>query len=90
MLSLDDSRKKIDEIDIQLMKLFEERMNIVVDVAKYKKENNLAIFQEEREKEVIAKNTDRVSDDFKIYAKIFLEDLMKVSKKYQKDKIEEM
>ncbi len=48
MVSLDESRKKIDEIDMQLMQLFEKRMNVVVDVAKYKKENNLEIFQSER------------------------------------------
>ncbi len=87
MVSLDESRKKIDEIDTQLMKLFEERMNIVVDVAMFKKENNLEIFQADREKEVIQKNTDRVSEDLKIYAKVFLEDLMKVSKEYQKEKL---
>ncbi len=86
MVSLEESRKKIDEIDMQIMKLFEERMNIVVDVAMFKKENNLEIFQADREKEVIQKNTDRVSEDLKIYAKVFLEDLMKVSKEYQKKK----
>lgn len=89
MISLEESRKKIDDIDTQLMKLFEERMNIVVDVALYKKENNLEIFQAAREKEVIIKNTERVEENLKIYAEEFLEDLMKVSKKYQKEKLEE-
>ncbi len=87
MVSLEDSRKKIDEIDMQLMKLFEDRMKVVVDVAMYKKENNLEIFQADREKEVIQKNVDRVSDDLKDYAKMFLEDLMKVSKEYQKEQL---
>ena len=32
-------RKEIDRIDGELMKLFEERMNVVLDVARYKKEN---------------------------------------------------
>ncbi len=89
MISLDESRKKIDEIDTQLMKLFEERMNVVVDVAQFKKENKLEIFQAEREKEVIQKNIDRVSDNLKPYAKVFLEDLMKVSREYQKEQIGE-
>lgn len=89
MISLEESRKKIDDIDTQLMKLFEERMNVVVDVALYKKENNLEIFQAAREKEVIIKNTERVEENLKIYAEEFLEDLMKVSKKYQKEKLEE-
>ncbi len=87
MVSLDESRKKIDEIDTQIMRLFEERMNVVVDVAMYKKENNLEIFQADRERDVILKNVDRVSEDLKVYAKTFLEDLMKVSKEYQKEKL---
>ncbi len=87
MVSLEESRKKIDEIDMQLMKLFEERMKVVVDVAMYKKENNLEIFQAEREKEVVQKNVDRVRDDLKDYAKMFLEDLMKVSREYQKEQL---
>ena len=37
-------RTRIDEIDEKLMALFEERMTIVLDVARYKKENNLPIF----------------------------------------------
>ncbi len=86
MVSLEDSRKKIDEIDEKIMKLFEERMKTVVDVALYKKENGLEIFQADREKQVIEKNVNRVSDEsLKKYAEEFLTDLMKVSKNYQKE-----
>ncbi len=88
MVNLEDSRKKIDEIDSKLIELFEERMKVVVDVALFKKENNLPIFQAERETELIAKNINKISDEnLKVYAKEFLEDLMKVSKKYQQEKI---
>ncbi len=88
MVSLEDSRKKIDEIDDKLLKLFEERMKIVVDVALYKKENNLQIFQEDRENIVIEKNTNKVQDEnLKKYARQFFKDLMNVSKQYQKEKI---
>ncbi len=88
MISLEDSRKKIDEIDDKLMKLFEERMQTVVDVALYKKQNGLEIFQADREKQVIEKNVNKISDDnLKKYAEEFLVDLMKVSKNYQKEMI---
>ena len=46
-------RDKIDEIDSQLVDLFEERMEIVLTIADYKKENNIPIFNESREQEVI-------------------------------------
>ncbi len=86
MVNLEDSRKKIDEIDNKLMTLFEDRMKIVVDVANYKKENNLEIFQSAREQQVIEKNIDKVQDEnLKKYAETFLNDLMKVSREYQKD-----
>ncbi len=87
-MDLDECRKEIDIIDSQLITLFERRMDIVVNVAKYKKENNLPIFQSEREAEVIRKNIDKVSDeDLKKYASQFLNELMKVSKELQKEKI---
>ncbi len=90
MVSLDDSRKKIDEIDSKLMELFEARMDIVVDVAKYKKEKGLEIFQSDREKTVIEKNVNRLKNkELNIYAEEFLNDLMKVSRKYQSAMIED-
>ena len=36
--SLDKARKRINEIDCQMAKLFEERMRACEDVAQYKKE----------------------------------------------------
>lgn len=47
---LDGWRSKIDEIDYEIIKLFQERMALVANIAKYKEENNLPIFQEDREK----------------------------------------
>ncbi len=61
-------------------------MKTVVDVALYKKENGLEIFQEDREKQVIEENVNRVSDEsLKKYAEELLNDLMKVSRNYQKE-----
>ena len=36
MIDLQVSRKQIDEIDSQIVKLFEERMKVANEVAKYK------------------------------------------------------
>ncbi|MGL4740152.1 MAG: chorismate mutase [Sarcina sp.] len=81
-------RKRIDEIDEKLMELFEERMNIVVDVARYKAENNLPIFHKDREDEVIRKNVDRIKNDLlKKHAKKMLHELMDISKDYQCENI---
>ena len=41
---LKESRTRINEIDNQLVKLFEERMHVVENIARYKAENNLPVF----------------------------------------------
>ncbi|MDU7884757.1 MAG: chorismate mutase [Clostridium perfringens] len=81
-------REKIDRIDRELMKLFEERMNVVLEVARYKKENNMAIFHKDREKQVIEKNLSLVENkELLPYAEEMLHALMDISKEYQQYKI---
>ena len=52
MIDLQVSRKQIDEIDSQIVKLFEERMKVANEVAKYKMETGKAVFDKEREEPV--------------------------------------
>ena len=47
MIDLQVSRKQIDEIDSQIVKLFEERMEVANEVAKYKMETGKAVFDKE-------------------------------------------
>ena len=67
-MDLLECRREIDNIDEELVKLFEKRMNIAINVAKYKIENNMTIFNEVREIEVIKKNVARLSN--KKYSKL--------------------
>ena len=81
-------REKIDRIDRELMKLFEERMSVVLEVARYKKENNMAIFHKDREKQVIEKNLSLVENkELLPYVEEMLHALMDISKEYQQYKI---
>lgn len=87
--NIDEIRNKIDEIDGKLVKLIEERLKIVENVALYKKRNNIQIFDEKREKEVIEKNLKKViNKELESYIEMILKDIMKTSKLYQKEKIE--
>lgn len=87
--NIDEIRNKIDEIDGKLVKLIEERLEIVENVALYKKRNNIQIFDEKREKEVIEKNLKKViNKELESYIEMILKDIMKTSKLYQKEKIE--
>lgn len=78
-------RDRIDEIDVQLVNLFEERMEIVLNIADYKKANNIPILNEGREKEVIEKNTARLRNmNFEDSLGKFFVYMMGLSKEEQK------
>lgn len=81
---MEELRKMIDETDREITKLFEKRMNIVSQVAKYKKENNVPLTHTTREQQVIDKNIAVLENkDLAPYLKEFYLSLMDISKKYQ-------
>ena len=81
---LEKQRAEIDAIDREIVALFERRMQVVVDVARIKKENGIAILDASREKEGIAKGQSYLKDDhLKEELAEAYETLMKVSKDYQ-------
>ena len=87
---LEESREKIDSIDKEITRLFEERMHAVEGVIQYKKENGLPIFDASREEVIIKKNAERLSDaKLEEYFKDFYQHMMDVSKNYQKKILEE-
>ena len=86
---LEKQRAEIDAIDREIVALFERRMQVVVDVARIKKENGIAILDASREKEVITKVQSYLKDDtLKEELAEAYETLMKVSKDYQQKQIE--
>ena len=50
MIDLSESRKEIDEIDRQLVELFERRMKVSADVAEYKKRTGMPVLDQGRER----------------------------------------
>lgn len=52
-MDLENARKEINKIDKEIVHLLERRLNVVMEIGKYKKENNLPVYDEEREKAVI-------------------------------------
>ncbi|MBO5130979.1 MAG: chorismate mutase, partial [Romboutsia sp.] len=89
-MDLLECRNEIDKIDKELVKLFEKRMNVAVNVAKYKIENNIPIFNGAREAEVIQKNINRLNN--REYSKLtekFFTNLMELSRSLQADIIED-
>ena len=56
-------RKEIDATDDQILSLFLKRMELCVGVAKYKKENNMQVFQGKREQEILERIKSESPDD---------------------------
>ena len=51
--NVDDWRRKIDEIDRQLVELLNERSRCVVEIGKIKQTTGDALYQPDREKQVL-------------------------------------
>jgi chorismate mutase / prephenate dehydratase len=60
-VGLDDHRKRIDDLDEQILKLLDERAGVVGDIAKAKREANLPTYDPERERQVLDRLASRAS-----------------------------
>lgn len=84
MRDLENIRKEIAAVDVQMAELFERRMRAAKEVAAYKKERGLQIEDLAQEKRLLERNVQYIEDDlFKPYYLTFLQDMMDVSKKLQ-------
>lgn len=61
-MELSEIRGKIDQVDDQLLQLFLERMRLSEEVAAYKNEHHLPVLNKQREREVLAKVTERAGE----------------------------
>lgn len=85
MTTLEEARSTIDRVDKELVRLMEERMAAVVDVAAYKKAHNLPVLDEGREAAVLEKVKGLAQNpDFKEYIVMIFKDMMDVTKEYQR------
>ncbi len=74
-MELSDIRAKIDAVDDQLLDLFLQRMALSEEVAAYKNQHRLPILNKTREREILAKVTQRAGDKEKyayhLYSTLF-------------------
>lgn len=59
-MTLSDWRRKIDEIDRQLVELLNQRSKCALEIGKLKQAENLPLYQPEREREVL-QNAERAN-----------------------------
>ena len=85
MSLIDEARVKINEIDKKMVELFEERMKAVLDVLEYKKQHNLPVFDEKREKELLERVSELAGEELNDYCRELYEKIMEISRDYQQD-----
>ena len=80
---LEEQRKRIDEIDDEIFRLFLERLKVTEEVAKVKKENNLPIVNPAREREIINRLAEGQTDAMAGYTKILFNTIFDLSRSQQ-------
>ena len=84
MAELLELREQLDEIDAQIVELYEKRMNICEQVGEYKIAKGKKVFDRQREKNKLADVAARVSSDFnKKGIQELYQQLMSMSRKLQ-------
>ncbi|MBQ9103746.1 MAG: chorismate mutase [Clostridia bacterium] len=86
-MDINELREKIDGIDSELTKLFCDRMEVCGDIAKYKTENKLPVFDSERERKLLGKVYDASPEELAPYTRVLFTTLMDLSKSYQNKKL---
>lgn len=78
-------RESIDTIDCKIQELFEERINVVSQIAKEKLKDGEPIYQPSRERELLYRVSERASDGLDTYTKVLYSTIMQISRAYQHD-----
>ncbi|MGT2929536.1 chorismate mutase [Streptococcus dentasini] len=89
-MDLELIRQNIDVIDQELVILIEKRMNLVSQVAAFKKETGKAIYDKEREDAILTKVSELVTDkNYEPFVVATFADIMKESRAYQNHNLED-
>ena len=82
-MELSDYRKRLDEIDEELLRLFSERMNIAAQIASWKQENSLPVLDARREKEKLQRIEEMSDPELSDYSFTLFSMLMELSRSRQ-------
>ena len=82
-MNLEECRKEIDSIDKELVTLFVRRMNVAKDVAEYKRATGKAVYDSERERQLLEKIEENAGEEFGDYARRLYSSILELSRNYQ-------
>lgn len=90
MKELSEIRQELDEIDRQLVHLFEQRMNLSLAVAEYKKSKGMPVLDASREQAVLDTRAAMLVDSkWEQSLRTFYTDLMRISRAAQEAFLQE-
>ena len=91
MKDIKECRAQLDEIDAQLIKLFEQRMSVAKEIAAYKHANHMTIFDAAREQEVLISRANQAQDEMiKPSVMELFKELMRLSRQEQRRYLDEI
>ena len=82
-MELKDYRDQIDQIDDEIVRLFQQRMDVAAQIAEYKKEHDLPILQAGREREKLADLSGKTREELQSYLRVLYSLLFELSRTYQ-------
>ena len=82
-MDIKDLREKLNKIDDTLSGAFKERMEVALEIARFKKENNMPVLDPGRERAVINRLTEGCDDTIAASMKILYNTLFDLSRSYQ-------
>ena len=83
MTDLSKIREQINNIDEQIVELWKDRMALALSVAEYKKENNMPVYDPQRERELLNRVAEIAGDNLDVYSRVLYETVMSISRSYQ-------
>ena len=90
MKDLQETRRALDEVDCQIVRLFEQRMTLARDVAAYKIANGMQVLDCSREEQVLASRCGMLEDAYWAPAvRELYEQIMALSRAEQQKLLEE-
>ena len=82
-MNLEELRAQIDTVDASIVELFQQRMDIAAQIAKFKQENGLPILQSAREREKLNAVSGLAREDMRRYLRVLYSVLFELSRTYQ-------
>ena len=82
-MNLDELRLQIDAVDTELCRLFEKRMRVAADIARYKQENHLPVLDASREEVKLNDVASKLPEDLQDYGRALYKELFALSRDHQ-------